>query len=1030
MYQLDNTSMNLQNKTVSNYLIAALAIFLVPTISHSQSIGNYHRIEQAYESGEYQKCIALTNKYKKELTTAKDTIAANTFFYLGDSYLLEGDDKLAVANFEKELALREILGDNEELSGTLYNLMYLYNDLGNYTEAKQTGLRLLEVDKITFGEKSEEYVMSVISYLGVLTNQNAYTDLIKQGEKTITNIEKESPDYGILLNKIADGYSALGSYTKAEELFDQSLRAIADSKGVNSIAYAASLSNVGLMYSDQGRYPDAEEVFTKAIKILEERGSTEAIAQSMSTLNNLALVYLELSNYEASLDAFWKIEQYDAKAYGKDHPYYASTLNNVGEAYNEKGSYEEAIKYYDQAAPIIIKTKGQKSQEYATNLNNKGRAQMLSGNLEKAMKLYEHSLDIYKSTSGKGSALYATSLFNLARAYQKSGNLKSEKYFKEALKIRKKNFGINHPLYGKILPYLAINSWEKGNSEEALQYFTETFDNYFTQISAYFSALSESEKTKFYYGGLRVDFEKFNAYVLANVETMPHLTEQMYNYQLNTKALIMYATHKVRDDIMSKGDIQLISRYNEWLAIKEQLAKLYSVTYTSDLSSIDSLNTLANTLEKELTRKSARFGKTQTNRQHTWQEVRDQLKEGEAAVEVIRFRDFDPKNGGAFTGAVKYAVLIVKPTTKEYPELIVLENGSRIEERYIINYRNSIRYQIFDIHSYGVLWKPIAPFLKGVKKIYFSPDGIYNQISINSLYNPDTKQYLLEEMNIHNVTNTKDLLTLGDKSDTSPGSSLLFGYPDYNFEIDKSEKKGEQRSLRTLRGGGGTGLTRGLRAGLLRYMRGDEGITMLPGTKTEVENIARMFATQNTKHATFYNKNADESTLKKAHNPKLIHIATHGFFMADVPKATSQSKYIENPLLRSGLVLAGAGSFLKNGDSYNNEDGILTAYEAMNMRLDDTEVVVMSACETGLGTITNGEGVYGLQRAFLVAGAKSLIMSMWNVDDDATQELMTVFYKEWLATGNKQESFRKAQYEVKKKYPEPFYWGAFIMVGE
>jgi CHAT domain-containing protein len=997
-----------------------------------QSIGNYAGIELAYESGEYEKCIELTNKHKAELTTAKDSIAANVFFYLGDSYMLVGDDKQALENFEKELELREVLGDNEELSATLYNLMRLYNDLGNYVEARTTGTRLLEIDKQTFGQTSEEYIMSVNDYMDVLRNQTAYQLLIVQGEKTLKFLDENMPEYGLILNKVADGYSALGNYSKAEPLFEQSLEHIGEIKGYSSIEFAVGFSNLGLMYRDQGRYPDAESVFTEAIKILDQRGSTEAIAHSISILNNLALVHLELSNYEATLDAFWKIEKYDAEAYGKDHPYYANTLNLLGEAYNEKGSYEEALNYYNQAAPVILKTYGEKSIDYAYNLNNKGRAHMLSGDLEKAIPLYGQALEVYKKATGKSSSAYATSLFNLGRALEMKEDPKAVKHFQEALKIRKSNLGESHPLYGKILPHLAAHHWAKGENEQSLEFFNETFDNYYKQIDSYFPVLSESEKTKFYYGGLRLDFEKFNAFAVANNHSMPQLTGDMYNYQLNTKALIMYATSKVRDDIMNKGGIKLIKRYNEWLELKERLSKLYAVNAQADRSTIDSLSGVANSLEKELTEKSSQFGETYANGKHTWQEVRDHLSDGEAAVEVIRFRDFDPKAGGSFNGNIKYAVLIVKPTTKDYPELVMLENGKQIEERYIINYRNSIRYQIFDQHSYGVLWEPIAPALKGVNKIYFSPDGVYNQISINSLYNPDSKQYLLEEMNIHNVTNTKDLLSFDMNKKTAPGASMLFGYPDYNFEIEKKEKKGEQRSLRSLRGGGSGGLTRGLRAGLLRYLRGDEGISMLPGTKTEVENIAGMFALENAEHTTYYTKDADEYTLKHARSPKLLHIATHGFFMANIDEVSSsdKAKYLENPLMRSGLVLAGAGGFLKTGDTYNGEDGILTANEAMNMRLDNTEVVVMSACETGLGTITNGEGVYGLQRAFLVAGAKSLIMSMWSVDDDATQELMTTFYKEWLASGNKQESFRRAQYEVKKKYPEPFYWGAFIMVGE
>jgi len=222
----------------------------------------------------------------------------------------------------------------------------------------------------------------------------------------------------------------------------------------------------------------------------------------------------------------------------------------------------------------------------------------------------------------------------------------------------------------------------------------------------------------------------------------------------------------------------------------------------------------------------------------------------------------------------------------------------------------------------------------------------------------------------------------------------------------------------------------------------------LPGTKVEVENIASVLQQGGWNVNTLIGDSASEENIKEVKQPGILHIATHGFF-------NSNAMEIKNPLLYSGLLLSSANRTIA-GEKPNplQEDGVLSAYEAMNLNLDNTDLVVLSACETGLGEIKNGEGVYGLQRAFKVAGAKSIIMSLWKVDDEATQELMVSFYKHWLGPtqpprrggenanaaisppprgglgGAKRSAFLKAQKDIQKKYPNPYYWGAFVMVGE
>ncbi|HRH36104.1 MAG TPA: CHAT domain-containing protein, partial [Catalimonadaceae bacterium] len=383
------------------------------------------------------------------------------------------------------------------------------------------------------------------------------------------------------------------------------------------------------------------------------------------------------------------------------------------------------------------------------------------------------------------------------------------------------------------------------------------------------------------------------------------------------------------------------------------------------------------------------------------------------------------------TDKISYVALLVK-AGMSHPEMVEIENGNDLEDHWIQWYKNCINRKLPDRESYNRYWKPIEQRLgKGVKRIFISPDGIYHSINLNTLQNPATGKYLLEERDIRLLTNTREI-ALNESPMSNLPVACLVGYPDYNVN--------KERRAETLRRG------RNLTTDSYTLVTRNDVFAELPGTKKEVESISSVMKANGWQVDSYIGETALEDKIKETRKPRVMHIATHGFFQ---PDSTPGS----NPLIHSGLLLTGANKTLAGERDEMVEDGILTAYEAMNLNLDNTDLVVLSACETGLGEIKNGEGVYGLQRAFKVAGAKALIMSLWKVDDDATNELMMRFYKNWLSPtqppqggganalkspirgdvvvpGGLRSAFLAAQKELKAKYPDPYYWGAFVMVGE
>jgi CHAT domain-containing protein len=335
------------------------------------------------------------------------------------------------------------------------------------------------------------------------------------------------------------------------------------------------------------------------------------------------------------------------------------------------------------------------------------------------------------------------------------------------------------------------------------------------------------------------------------------------------------------------------------------------------------------------------------------------------------------------------------------PKVILLGDGARMESRYFKFYRNAITGKIPDNVSYNVFWAPINQQIGLASTIYFSADGVYNQINLEAIPTPDGR-YIIDNSNVVLISNTRDLYIEKRKSkiSLSENTASMFGNPTFYLAF----------------------------AG--------KNISPLPGTEKEVAQLEFLLKQKGWITKEYMEAAASEEKVKELDNPKIFHIATHGLYKP-TPTLTLQDEIMgneavlaQNPLLRTGLLLKGAGDLLEKTEyNYNIDNGILTAMEAMNLNLDKTDLVVLSACETGLGDVEQGEGVQGLQRAFLVAGARVLVMSMFKVDDEATQKLMVKFYQKYINSGRLRESFTEAKKELRTEYPEPIYWGAFIMIG-
>jgi len=998
------------------FLSSLVSVVAAQTFEYS-----YKQLDSLYAAGKYKECLSMEQSILSLIDQREDTLVANTYFYIGDSYLSSYKTDKALAFFVKERDLRQRLLplDPAGYSNALYNLMYTYAQDGKIKSAIETGEILLTFDKGSYGVESQEYIFSLGDYVNFLLQSDKWQLAEGKLKNVLTTLSNKSGFYGLIESKLGDVYNFSGLYSKADRCYTSALPRIEEQFGFDSEEYQVTNASYATLLMNQGKFDQAEELLSSSIHSIQQSLWTDKEILYYNALNNLSLAYQSLGQYELAETSLKAILSNDSITLGTSHPDFAITLSNLGQLYADERKFTDGETVLMQALQILRSAGETNTISYAAKLNNLAKNYKGSNQPARAIPLLEEALKIFEAELGKNSPEYATALFNLGSTTLTVNPSLGYSYLKQSENIRRKVLGKRHPVYAETLEQLSVYQWKQRNKKEVRKLMRELFANYFLQVEDFFPVLTEEEKSNLFFNKIRPSQEYYASWVMKEEKNNPAELGELYSVTLNTKGLILYATDKVRQRILQSGDSSLINLFETWETQKELLAFYYSQNKAP--KELDSLINSSRNIEKELSRRSAVFSREIIRPKTTWQEVQKVLKPGEAAVEIVRFRNYDI-DSVKFGDVVNYAILILTPATTKGPELVLMTNGDLLENRFLSYYRNGIQFKLDNEYSYGNYFETIHDALKrlNVKTLFLSTDGAYNMISAGSIKNPFTQKYLIEELDIRLVTSTRDLLRPVLKK-SSGQSSLLIGFPTYNLRGSTENSSAPKTKSTAV-------VSRSIRGALSRFAGGGNGIAALPGTKKEVEQISMALAAHHTS-VVLTESEASEFNIKKLKNPGILHIATHGYFLED---ETSPEMRTPNPLLNSGLILSGATNFIQHGENplHDDEDGILTAYEAMNLNLDETDLVVLSACETGLGVVQNGEGVYGLQRAFQLAGANYVIMSLWPVDDEATQVLMSTFYKKWAESEDVRKAFMQAQLETKLTYPNPFYWGAFILVGK
>ncbi|WP_420575619.1 CHAT domain-containing protein [Ekhidna sp.] len=918
--------------------------------------------------------------YANSLLTDLDSGACVSEIGIAELYnnvgliLWEVNDKQRSLNaFHHGISYRVTNKDSiqKDLLGIYYNLTAVYQELGRFAEA---GRYLDLAGRVT----ERHYKGDTKAQIRYLYSQGIYHREVGNFEESLKALNQaiikgtDNDSIQIALQiEIGTTYRDYGDLGKSEA---ELLKAIEMAKGNNEVQYLRAIDRLSALKIEQGEYSDSENYLLHNLEKKQERYNNDPIVM-LETLNGLSGLYYRLNDLKSANDYMDQALNV-AGDIRTIRPY---MINNLGTIYKRQGEIEKAEECFRESSQGFLDLFGSMNPDYASSLSNLASIFKEKGELGKSLDLYMKVLDMDKVIYGTEHANYATSLNNVALLYLQFGNFSlAGKLLLEAKRIRAKTLGNYHPLYIKAVNDLGLYYMIIEDYQSAMESFDHALAAEIKHMQDIFPVLTDKQR-KLYFDETRYNIERFCSLAFKGENIYSEYAENALNHFLNTRGILFYASEKMRRLIQNSGDNKIKQDYNTWREKKYSLAQAYLLTEEDRLKqgiSITHLEEECAQLEKDLARKFKVFADQERATYHHWAEISNSLGDSSAMVDIIQYRNYkvevvDEKIDQAFEDESHYVAFIIKDDSTFIP---VRLDVSQFDKGFA-TYRNSLKFGVKDKLSYGVFWQPIDEQLADINKIYISPDGIFHKLNPVVFYDERSDKYMADEYDMINITSGKDLLYREDQKLLT--KAKIFGNPDFSRIEGYSLKQ-------------------------------------LPGAEREASDISEILDVRRWETETFYFAEATEDKIKSFSNPGIIHIATHGYFIED-PNFT-------DPLHSSGL-------FLSKSENSEN-DGLLSAYEAMNLVLDETNLVVLAACETGLGKVQNGEGVFGLQRSFLVAGSRNVLLSLVKINDEAARNFMNLFYKQLLIVKDPQQAFFNARAEFRKMDNNPYNWGAYILVSK
>jgi tetratricopeptide (TPR) repeat protein len=978
--------------------------------------------------GKYDQAEPLSKRSLaiREKTLGKDhPDIAQSLNTLAGLYEDQGKYDQAEPLYQRSLAILEkVLGkDHPTVAHSLNVLALLYETQGKYSEAEPLYQRSLAIREKTLGKDHPDVATTLNNLALLYKNQGKYDKAEPLYQRSLAirekTLGKDHPEFAESLNNLATLYRDQGKYREAKPLYQRCLTINEKVLGKDHPTVAHSLNVLALLYETQGKYSEAEPLYQRSLAIREKTLSKDH-PKFAESLNNLAGLYEDQGKYDQAEPLYQRSLAIYEKALGKDHPDVANCLNGLALLYETQGKYSEAEPLYQRSLVIYEKVLGKEHPDVATILGNLAGLYRSQGKYPQAEPLYQRSLAIREHTLGKEHPDVATTLNNLALLYKNQGKYdQAEPLYQRSLAITEKALGKDHPhvaisLDNLALLYLAQNKQAKAKPlfARSLRITNQNLDHWLW---------GAGEKTRQSY--MQQEEDMRNVYL--SFYSLANIPEETLYFSLSRKSLLLRIASEANSLAKQSPDPEIQKQQQAFADVRTQIANLM-FSGKADKKQIEVLEEQANQLEMQLSQKLTSFKRSNT--EVSVKEVLKKLQPDQALIDFLVYTEADFKEKKFKT---KQIIALIADS-KNGVELIKLGAFAPINKA-IKTYRAAIvpneqnkdsRDQTLKQAAqtlYQQLWQPLTPYLKAKKTVYLIPDGVLHLLPFKALQSPDG-QYLADSMQLIQLSSARDLVL--PPLEAKAQQSAIFAAPDY----------GDDSQINT-------STTRALDLNNIHF-------GALASALNEGQQIDKLFRKKqpDTPAKLLMKKDATEPAIRATSAPKVLHLATHGFFLQDNQpdeKALKQSFMqsteqnlpfikVDNPLTRSGLAFANANLGIKGIKQNDDTDGILTALEVLNLDLAGTDLVTLSACETGIGDIKIGEGIYSLNRAFQEAGAKAVLSTLWTVDDKTTSDFMKKFYDRFLDGKPAQQAIQETQNEFMKdeKYKNPFYWAGFVMMGK